>query len=682
MITGSSIGFAQEVKEQSQKKADFYLDQSFETDQTDSILLLLDLAIEYAQTEQNNDALIEALIEKGLEFVRRQDGDSSAYYFKKAIREGEALELSTKIRAKLHHHYGNYIGNQNEYFKALSHLDSAGQLYLSDSDSASYADMCSYEGGLHDNNGNLGKALSKYLEATKIYESINDSSEYAGVINNVAIVYKKLGDFEGALEYYDRSIGWNVKVNDELGLAIALLNRGMLYKDQERYDDALNGVRAGLEAFEKNKMSYAMAIAHHNLSEIHLKLNNLDSVLYHVDKSDIIAIDLQYWRIVVSNQIVLAKALKSMGRPDISNKSALRAYDLASNHGFLEKLEELTELLAQNYESQSEHELALKYYKEYGQLKDSILNNESQEQINRLRTEYDLEQKEEDIKDLEIISNYQRSLAEKEHKISQFLSFGIFLALLVVALFFYLYRRQKDFSMILSDQKTQLTALNKEKDDLIAMVAHDLRSPLNNIKGLLAIIKGSDADDQERMIELANQSTDVLRERINQILDVEAINVGKINLKITDVNVSEILTKLVHHITPEAESKQISFFANSSKELHCTADENYLLQVLENLCINAIKFSRQHSEIFVSVSEQGDHLRFSVQDQGQGIPKSEMKELFARYAKISIRPTENETSTGLGLPIVKKYVEAMKGRVWCESEVGVGSTFFIELPKA
>ncbi|WP_084373841.1 ATP-binding protein [Reichenbachiella faecimaris] len=682
MLAGWPILASEEVKTQTSSQADQYLDQSFLTNDSDSILFFLDLAVFHAQQEQNTDALVESLIEKGLEFVRRQHGDSSAYYFKAAIKAGESPDLSNKIRAKLHHQYGNYIGNQNEYFKALSHLDSAGQLYLGESDSSSYADMCSLQGALHDNNGNLGKALRMYLKASKIYESTNDSSLYAGVINNVAIVYKKLGDIEGALEYYDRSIDWNASLDDEVGMAIALLNRGMLYKDLKRYDEALQGVRAGLRAFEKNKMSYAIAIAHHNLSEIHLNINNLDSVLYHVDQSDVIAIDLQYWGVVVSNQIVLAKALKSMGRADISNKSALRAYELASNHGFLEKLEELTDLLAQNYETLNNHELALRYYKEHKLLKDSILSNESQEQINRLRTEYDLEQKEEDIKDLETINNYQRSLAEKEHKISQFLTVGIFLSLLVVALFFYLYRRQKDFSMILSDQKTQLTGLNKEKDDLIAMVAHDLRSPLNNIKGLLAIIKGAEVSEQERMIELANQSTDVLRERINQILDVEAINVGKINLKVTNVNVSEILTKLVHHITPEAENKQISFFANSSKDLYCKADENYLLQVLENLCTNAIKFSKQHSEIFVKVIEQGNHLRFSVQDQGQGIPKSEIKELFARYAKISIRPTENETSTGLGLPIVKKYVEAMKGKVWCESEVGVGSTFFIDLPKA
>ncbi|WP_422361919.1 ATP-binding protein [Reichenbachiella sp.] len=671
-----------EATAQDQSKSEQFLSASFRTSDSDSILLLLDLAIKHANKEDNADVLVESLIEKGIVFEQGQQGDSSDFYFNQALSRAKNTELTPIINAKLHHQFGNHVGNQDEYFMALSHLDTAANLYLSVSDSGSYGDMLSLQGALHDNNGNQGKALRMYLKASKIYEATKDSAVFAGILNNVAIIYKKLGDIEGALEYYNKSIELGNQLNDTVGISISKLNRGMLYKDLSRFEEALSEVYYSLRTFKKEKMNRGAAIAHHNLSEIYLVMNKTDSVLYHIDASQAIAIDLQYWTVVVSNQIVLAKALKSMGRADISNKSALRAYNLAIEHGFLEKQEELTSLIALNYEELGDFELALDYYKKYKQVKDSLLGKESQEQINRLRTEYDLEQKEEDIKGLETINSYQKSLAEKEHKISQFLTVGIFLSLLVIALFFYLYRRQKDLSTILTDQKVQLTGLNKEKDDLIAMVAHDLRSPLNNIKGLLALIKDANGAEQEKMIELANESTDVLRTRINQILDVEAINVGKINLKIEKINVSDILTKLVHHITPEAEQKHISFYAHSVKNLKCMADQNYLLQVLENLCANAIKFSKQKSEIYVKVGTNKDKLRFEVQDQGQGIPKGEMKKLFERYAKISTLPTENEKSTGLGLPIVKKYVEAMGGKVWCESEVGVGSTFYFDLPAA
>lgn len=672
---------ANEKIEQDSSRADYFLDQSFETNQSDSVHFLLDLAITYGQREEHADAYVEALVEKALEYVRSQQGDSSNKYMQLALQEARRLHPSAKILAKVHMQYGNHVGNQNQYLASLSHLDTAANLHLSIPDSLSYADALTRIGALYDNNGNQGKALEYYLEASKIYENSQDSAVYAGVINNVAVVYKKLGDFEGALAYYDKSYMINLSLGNELGAAISELNRGMLYKDMGRYDEALAGVSNASKIFEKVKMTYGLAISYHNLSEIHLVLRNLDSVLYYVDKSQEIALDLEYWMIVVSNQIVLAKALRDMERPDISNKSALRAYELASKHGFLEKLEELTALLASNYETIEDFPTALKYYKENKSIKDSLLSNESQAQINRLRATYDLEQKEADIANLELVNSYQGAISEKEGKLRHILILGILFCLVVMALFYYLYRRQRRLAKALSEQKVQLTGLNKEKDDLIAMVAHDLRSPLNNIKGLLALIKDSDGDEQEKMIGLANQSTDVLRTRINQILDVEAINVGKINLKLTKVKVADVLNQLVHHVSPEAERKQISFFTNTIKQLTCKADENYLLQVLENLCGNAVKFSNQKSEIYVKVVDLGEVVRFEVQDHGQGIPEKEIDQLFTRYAKISTLPTENESSTGLGLPIVKKYVEAMGGTVWCESEVGEGSSFYIELPK-
>ena len=659
--------------------ANYFFNQSFETNHSDSILFFLNLAIKNAKEENNDDIYVEALVEKAIEFERNKKGDSSSFYFYKTINAARESQPSYAILAKVYKQYGNFLSHQNQYFPALNYLDTAANLYLTASDTLSYADILAMKGAVQDNGGNEGKALRLYLEASKIYERHERTAVLADIMNNVAIVYKKIGDLDGSLEYYNKSLQLQEAMNDTAGVAISKVNRGLLFKDLNRLDEALEDIRTSLPVFAERKMNYAAAIAHHNLAEVHLQLNNLDSVLYHVDQSEQIAVDLQYWQTIVGNNIILTKALRGMGRPALSAKTALRGYSMAKEHGLLERQEELAGLLAENYEIVKDYALALKYYKEHKLIKDSLLSTESQEQINKLRTEYDFQQKEEDIRDLELINSYQTTLVEKEEKLKHVLVAGIVLLMFALVLFFYLYRRQRNFSKTLSKQKAQLTGLNKEKDDLIAMVAHDLRSPLNNIKGLLGIIKDANGTEHGKMIELANQSTDVLRNRINKILDVEAINVGRINLKITEVNVSEVLKQLTHHVSPEAEKKQISFFSSSLKNLTCRADENYLLQVLENLCTNAIKFSEQQSEIYIKVAKKGSKITFEVQDQGQGIPEDEIENLFTRYAKISTLPTENEMSTGLGLPIVKKYVEAMGGEVWCRSKVGEGSTFFVTL---
>jgi signal transduction histidine kinase len=133
---------------------------------------------------------------------------------------------------------------------------------------------------------------------------------------------------------------------------------------------------------------------------------------------------------------------------------------------------------------------------------------------------------------------------------------------------------------------------------------------------------------------------------------------------------------------PEAESKEIKLHLNSSAALHVEADVGYITQIVENLLSNAIKFSPARKNIFIDVAGNDDKVTVMVKDEGPGMTEDDKKKLFNKYQKLSARPTANESSTGLGLSIVKKFVEAMNGRIWCESEEGKGVSFFVEFAKA
>ncbi len=111
-------------------------------------------------------------------------------------------------------------------------------------------------------------------------------------------------------------------------------------------------------------------------------------------------------------------------------------------------------------------------------------------------------------------------------------------------------------------------------------------------------------------------------------------------------------------------------------------DKMYIAQVFENLLSNSVKFSPKNSQIYVRCYSITGKIRIEVQDEGQGILPEEMSRLFIKYQKLSAKPTGGEKSTGLGLSIVKQYVEAMQGRVWCESEPGQGATFIVEFALA
>lgn len=229
----------------------------------------------------------------------------------------------------------------------------------------------------------------------------------------------------------------------------------------------------------------------------------------------------------------------------------------------------------------------------------------------------------------------------------------------------------------------ELYSLNQEKNNLIGIVAHDLKSPLNQVKGLVSLVKLSadklDADNL-KLLDLMEGSINRLREMIAKILDVEAIESRSLNLNIGPVNLSSLLGEVVARFTEEAERKSIEVILEIAPDLMIQADIGYTDQVLQNLISNAIKFSPTHKRLFIKARVEDGSVLIEVKDEGPGISEADMKKLFGKYQKLSARPTGNETSTGLGLSIVKKFVESMQGQIWCESTLGNGASFFVKMP--
>ncbi|MCV9387628.1 ligand-binding sensor domain-containing protein [Reichenbachiella ulvae] len=239
---------------------------------------------------------------------------------------------------------------------------------------------------------------------------------------------------------------------------------------------------------------------------------------------------------------------------------------------------------------------------------------------------------------------------------------------------------------MLASQNLELRQLNKEKNDLIGMVAHDLRTPLNNIKGLVSLIEISEdslSEETEESIQLIHESTDRLRGMITKTLDVNAIEARTINLKKSYFEINELLKEVAYNFRPISQSKKIEILLEqSTNQYQVHLDKNYCIQIFENIISNAIKFSNSGTQIKITTHEISEKIQIHVTDQGPGISQSDMKKLFANYKPLSAKPTAGEESSGLGLYIVKKYVTAMNGKVWCESEVGKGSTFIVEFPLA
>ncbi len=240
---------------------------------------------------------------------------------------------------------------------------------------------------------------------------------------------------------------------------------------------------------------------------------------------------------------------------------------------------------------------------------------------------------------------------------------------------------QKFKKQVISDKKA-LEKLNKEKNEFLGIAAHDLKNPIYSIQLLSKVIRDQELDKSE-MNEFINDiitSTDRMLEIITNLLDINAIESGNVNMRIEQLDVFEHLNYIVESYIGRAKNKNIELIFNYSSKPKIDCDLNSLKQILDNLISNAIKYSPSDKHVFVNLFEKDNKCRFEVVDQGPGINEDDMKKLFGKFTKLSARPTGNENSTGLGLSIVKTYTEANGGKVWCESEFGNGSKFIVEFP--
>ena len=252
-------------------------------------------------------------------------------------------------------------------------------------------------------------------------------------------------------------------------------------------------------------------------------------------------------------------------------------------------------------------------------------------------------------------------------------------------------RYQDEMEIQLSDQNAQirqqkkiLEELNEEKNHLIAIIAHDLRNPLSSTISLAALLKSESknfTEDQIICIDGIIKALNRMNEMVNRILDVKSIEEKQGNLQLEKTNLCGLYQQAFSNFREKFDEKKLNPVLNLN-DVYAVVDKNYLLQILENLISNAVKFSPECKNIYLNLWAHQGKVYLGIKDEGPGISREDQKKLFMKYQPLSATPTGNETSTGIGLSIVKKYTEMMNGEVWCESDLGKGAKFILAFDRA
>jgi PAS domain S-box-containing protein len=231
--------------------------------------------------------------------------------------------------------------------------------------------------------------------------------------------------------------------------------------------------------------------------------------------------------------------------------------------------------------------------------------------------------------------------------------------------------------------------IEQMKNDFVSVVSHELRTPLTSIRGSLGLIAGGVAGElpekARSLVEIAAKNSERLARLINDILDIEKIESGKMGFRFAPVDLGPLVEQAVESNRAYAETLGVELRrAAAVPEARVWADADRLLQVMANLLSNAAKFSPQGSTVEVGVRRMTPRdgcLRVSVRDHGRGIPPEFQAHVFERFAQADSSSTRQKGGTGLGLSISKAIVERHGGTLSFESEPGAGTTFFFDLPE-
>jgi len=251
------------------------------------------------------------------------------------------------------------------------------------------------------------------------------------------------------------------------------------------------------------------------------------------------------------------------------------------------------------------------------------------------------------------------------------------------------FQREEFYHRVVGNQETietfrKLQDLNELKNRFLGIAAHDLRNPINGIKGFSEILAdelaAAGSDDHAEIARMLHMASTQMLQLVNDLLDISVIESGRLDLKSASADLAELIRERVRIVAITAASRHVTIEAQLPPRMEVVCDGHRIAQVVDNLLSNAVKFSPSGCTVTISARRNGDMAEVSVQDQGPGIPEDQQHRLFKTFSKLDAPSAAGEQSTGLGLSIVKKIVETHRGRAWVSSSQGRGACFSFSLP--
>jgi signal transduction histidine kinase len=237
---------------------------------------------------------------------------------------------------------------------------------------------------------------------------------------------------------------------------------------------------------------------------------------------------------------------------------------------------------------------------------------------------------------------------------------------------------------LLTEQNERLREADHLKDEFVALISHDLRTPLTSIMGYLELTRDDTelTDEQGRYLDIVARNSERLLRLVNDLLFVARVEAGQLELQVSELDLAAIVRQSVEEARPRAQNQEIELTSDGDGGGALEGDRGRMFQLLDNLISNALKFTPAGGRVHVQVTQRAERVRLSVSDTGVGIAPEDQKHLFDRFFRTASAIDGHVSGTGLGLYIARAIAEAHGGAISVESAQGTGTTFVVELPLA
>ena len=548
----------------------------------------------------------------------------------------------------------------------------------------------------------LPKAIDCLAKALKISHELKDSLLIYGVNLSLADAFYNLEAYDSSLYYYGEGLDYYLKKSDYFLASVVLNNMANIYREQDKFAKALEFYDESMTILPTHNINDSI-LYFYNTGEIFIDLKKYDLSEKHLNLSLQLAEK-------VGDIIAISDAYKSLGglfltKGEFSKAEGnfLEALKFAQNIDNPNQTLDIVQGLSDLYSRMNKHDKALKYFKRFHTLKDSLNKNENDNVIKSITSKVDAEWK---LNKIEKDKKIQQLVIESQNYLIYFLITIAIMAVILTIFLYWRYRLRKKTNetlasknMELSDINQQLKVLNDKllvsesklresnatKDKFFSIIAHDLKNPAGSFVSLSTVLcddyDSYSPEEIKDYMHTLNKAAKSLYSLIENLLKWSRIQSGKITVNKECSDLYMIMKNNIDLLSETANLKNIKLVSNIAEKNYVYADPNMVDTIFRNLISNAIKFTNNGGIIKVSAEDEGNCYRISVEDNGVGMREENIRKLFRIDTTFSKKGTAGETGTGLGLILVREFLIKNSGDIRVESNLGEGTTFIFDLPK-